>query len=549
VRADDPDDGAWVLTETAVNPNNAQTEFHGGGKTPGYFTEPRFEGKHTIYTVSETSLGIDDRDVDRDYEYHNVSVQANFEKPPAELVPGETIELVVTFSHSGTAQDAGIGILFWYSSDDVDIEPATPFNYSPWKSAFDGTSSATYTFEVPQAYSDGEMAIYASLWNAEPCLVVWKYRAEPPKEEQEKHEQEKAEEEPPIEDEARKPVIILPGIYGSYLASVWDQHTWLYNRGLHPSLLAIDPLAHYYDDIIVTLKNAGYVEGEDLFIGAYDWRMPPGPVDGSYDGVLQGISGLSITDDLYEYGVDYLGHSLKQAAEKWQQNHDGEILDSIDIISHSTGGLVARAYIQSTAYGKHSPASGDGGVRLPRVNNLIMVAVPNRGAALPWQAMHNNFIRDAASKYVMAKILANSYYKVQRGRTINGPPAPITPESVRDPATGHIDPVRFINQYCPTFRSLLATYPFIVDRHDNLFTVNDLPEVRNDLLLDLNNGLDLPDRPASADSNLFANAVNHTVVLIIRSFRWALWRICPRLQGQVLVDGGRQIQQLQDTPL
>ncbi|NIV31074.1 MAG: hypothetical protein GWN58_16750, partial [Anaerolineae bacterium] len=52
--------------------------------------------------------------------------------------------------------------------------------------------------------------------------------------------------------------------------------------------------------------------------------------------VIQGISGLSITDDLYEYGVDYLGYNLKLAAERWRQDHDGEILDSVDIISHST---------------------------------------------------------------------------------------------------------------------------------------------------------------------------------------------------------------------
>ncbi|NIV31075.1 MAG: hypothetical protein GWN58_16755, partial [Anaerolineae bacterium] len=151
-------------------------------------------------------------------------------------------------------------------------------------------------------------------------------------------------------------------------------------------------------------------------------------------------------------------------------------------------------------------------VPLPKVRNLIMVAVPNRGAALPWQAMHNNFIRDLASKAVMSKLLANSWFKVQKGRTINGPPAPITPQSVANPATGQLDPVIFINLYCPTFRSLLATYPFLIDLNGNLVGVSNRPEYRNDLVLDLNNGLDLPDRPDPADPNLFANAVDHTVV-------------------------------------
>ena len=272
-------------------------------------------------------------------------------------------------------------------------------------------------------------------------------------------------------------------------------------------------MAHYYDDIIVTLKNAGYVEGEDLFAGAYDWRLPPGPVDGTYDGVIEGVSGVSITDDRYEYGIDYLGYYLKQAAEKWRQNHDGQTLDSVDIISHSTGGLVRRAYIQSTAYGKHFRASDGAAVRLPTVNHLVMVAVPNRGAALPWQAMNNNFRRDdTKAKYVMAKIIAVSYYKLLDGETIEGLPSPITLDSITDPATGEPDPVRSVALYCPTFRSLLATYPFIRKPDGGLVDVNSLPQYRNDLVLDLNNGLDLPDRPASADPNLFADAVNKTTV-------------------------------------
>jgi hypothetical protein len=512
VRADDPPQNYWELVETQVNPANAQLEFVGGGADPTWFAEPRFEGKYVRYSVSETSCGVDDRSVDHGYEYHNVQVQVNFDKPPPQLTPGETVELAANFSHGGTAEDAGVALQFWYDGDGVYMEPDTTSWYSPWHEGFDGTSTATYSFEVPQAYYDGEeFVIHASLWNIPPCHVAWKYRTVLVEDEK---QPEGPKEEPTAaeEDERRKPVIVLPGIYGSYLASTWDQKTWIYNRGLDPSLLTIDPLAHFYDDIIVTLKNAGYEEGRDLFIGAYDWRMPPGPFDGAHDGVIQGISGLSITDDRYEYGVDYLGYNLKLAAERWRQDHDGEILDSVDIISHSTGGLVARAYIQSTAYGGHFPASDGEGIPLPRVNNFIMVAVPNRGAALPWQAMNNNFIRDFPSKYVMAKILAVGWAKVLGGYAIEGAPAPITAQSVTDPATGQPDPVRFISQYCPTFRSLLATYPFLIDLEDNLVSVSGMAPYRNDLVLDLNNGLDLPGQPAPADPSPFANAVNHTVV-------------------------------------
>lgn len=508
-------DDTWVLTETLVNPENVQTEYYGGGATPGYFMEERFEGKFTKYSVSPSSFGIADRAVDYGIEYHNVSVAASFQQPPAELVPGATVELTATLSHGGTAADGGIGVHFWYASQDVSMQPRATFFYSPWDQAFDGTSSATFAFVVPWVYSSTEtIEIQAAFWNAAPCVVVWKYRAQDadgpgtttP-------DPDPDDPDPTAPDEPRKPVIILPGIYGSHVASVWYQKTWGLSRGLHPDLLAIDPLAHYYDDIIVTLKNAGYVEGEDLFAGAYDWRLPPGPADGTYDGVIRGVSGVSITDDRYEYGIDYLGYYLKQAAERWRQNHDGQTLESVDIISHSTGGLVARAYIQSTAYGKHFRASDGAAVPLPTVNHLVMVAVPNRGAALPWQAMNNNFRRDdPTSKYVMSKIIAASYYKLQDGFTIEGPPSPITLDSITDTATGQPDAVRFVELYCPTFRSLLATYPFIKKPDGTLVDVNSLPRYRNDLLLDLNNGLDLPDRPASADPNLFADAVNHTTV-------------------------------------
>ena len=91
VQADDPPQGYWELTETLVNPANAPTDFYGGGQTPGYFEEPRFEGKHTLYSVSRTSFGIDDREVDHGYEYHNVSFEASFQEPPDQLIRGQTV--------------------------------------------------------------------------------------------------------------------------------------------------------------------------------------------------------------------------------------------------------------------------------------------------------------------------------------------------------------------------------------------------------------------------------------------------------------------------
>jgi len=178
-QAEDPHtEMVWVLTETQVNPYDGQLEFYGGGATPGFFGEARFEGKFVKYAVTETSFRIDDRHVDHEYEYHNVTIETYFEKPPLKLTPGETIELILGFSHSGTAEDGGIGVQFWYDSEDVDIQPDTVFAYAPWAESFDGTTDGTYSFEVPSASSGSEIEIYASWWNAEPCLVIWKYQAQ-----------------------------------------------------------------------------------------------------------------------------------------------------------------------------------------------------------------------------------------------------------------------------------------------------------------------------------------------------------------------------------
>jgi len=170
----------WVLTEVLVNPNNEQLEFRGGPSIPGWFDEERFEGKFLIYTVTETSFRVADRHVDHGYESHNVMIETSFEALPQTLTPEETIELVANFSHSGTVTEGiGNGVLFWYSSEDVRMEPDYAFGYSPWSPDFTGTNTTTFSFVVPAINSEGsEIVIYTSLWNNPPCLVIWKYQAQ-----------------------------------------------------------------------------------------------------------------------------------------------------------------------------------------------------------------------------------------------------------------------------------------------------------------------------------------------------------------------------------
>jgi hypothetical protein len=318
-----------------------------------------------------------------------------------------------------------------------------------------------------------------------------------------------------------KPVLIVPGIGGT-LATRENYNEWLLNRGLSPEKIQIDPQLRAYDDLIQSFKNAGYVEGEDLFVANYDWRLTPGPDDGIIDGKISGLTAKSITDDRYDYGVDYLGYWLRKAAESWNKRNPNSPLDSVDVIAHSTGGLVTRSYIQSDAYGQPYDLTSNPNLILPKINNFMMIGVPNRGASKAWNPLHDNWAVDPAYAWILSKILNQAYQKVQSGQTIKFNGAIGIPEAISQP----VDPISFIEEYLPTARSLLATYPFLKEGENaprktvNGTLQNPNPEA-NSLLLDLNNGLDLDFDPTDpnmqfpplGDPNAFADKVNKLTVI------------------------------------
>jgi Ca2+-binding RTX toxin-like protein len=318
----------------------------------------------------------------------------------------------------------------------------------------------------------------------------------------------------------KRPILIVPGIGGTFSKDFDPQ--WFLQRGVKPSQLEIDPIAGVYNDLIQTLKNVGYEEGKDLFVANYDWRMSGAPRDNTIDGKISGLTAATITDDTYEYGVDYLGYWLRQAAESWESRFPGTPLDSVDIIAHSTGGLITRAYIQSDALGGSFPSSL-GTLNLPKIDNFFMIGVPNRGASQVWNPLHNNWIRKGSfldtfpDRLVLTKILNESYQKVLNGEIILGPVIDqlipgISLDTIKNPSTGESDPIKFINQYVPTLRDLLATYDFIDFGTGIGFTnVNNDSSERNSFLLDLNAGLDLPfteDQPITLPVDIDPNSLN-----------------------------------------
>ncbi|MCX7422704.1 MAG: Ig-like domain-containing protein, partial [Planctomycetia bacterium] len=284
---------------------------------------------------------------------------------------------------------------------------------------------------------------------------------------------------------ARVPVLIIPGIIGTYAKDIPNDVNWLLNRGVPPDQLQIDPIANVYNDLITTLKTAGYQENKDLFIVTYDWRVPVAPTDKNFDGHIAGLTGQNITSSSssFQYGVDYLGYYLKQASQIWATNHPGSPpLESVDVIAHSTGGLVARAYMQSSAYGD---TFGSSTQKLPKIDEFIMLGVPNQGASKAWNILQDDWNIDPTFGIVIKNIIARAFnHVVTKNAVIHNPDGTvINLASILD-ANLKPDPLKFIKQYVPTIQDLLATYDFGIP--DN----NSDPNNQNSLVLDLNGGRD-----------------------------------------------------------
>ncbi len=140
-----------------------------------------------------------------------------------------------------------------------------------------------------------------------------------------------------------EPIVLVPGMITSLnpsqLFTNKDSDFWIFG-----------PTAHsIYRGLIEQLEDAGYTEGENLFIAHYDWRR-----------------------SISETAAQYLKPVIDQAKS---QTGAGEV----DIIGHSMGGLLARSYIQGTAYEED-------------VNQLIAIGSPHKGAADAYTAWEGGIL-------------------------------------------------------------------------------------------------------------------------------------------------------------
>ena len=304
----------------------------------------------------------------------------------------------------------------------------------------------------------------------------------------------------------RKPVLIVPGILGS-LPQNENVKQWLTNLGSNPELLEPEQIIRIYDDLVETLERAGYTKGVDLFVATHDWRLSPGPIDGTIDGSID-RSESELTDDTYEYSVDQLAYWMEKAEQEWKsQFPEGEPipeLPSVDVIAHSAGGSVVRSYIQSTAYQEDD-------FSLPKIDNFITLGVPFRGVSNPWNPRQNDF--DANPILYLARLIAKTAQtKVVNGKaiTLSGNDY-ITPNEI-----SQLSDKEFIDRYVPALKALQATYPFIRETESsNTYRTAEYIDSneRNSLLLDLNSGFDSENGEGDNDPNKFADGVEQVTII------------------------------------
>ncbi len=129
------------------------------------------------------------------------------------------------------------------------------------------------------------------------------------------------------------PVVVVPGIMGS--------EKFLGNWKL-------DPITHVYDDLIDSLKSNGYEKNINLFEFPYDWRLNNETTAHYLQARIEGIINASK-------------------------------VSKVDVVAHSMGGLVARAYIEEVG----------GALYENTIDQLVTLGTPHGGspeAYLKWEA-------------------------------------------------------------------------------------------------------------------------------------------------------------------
>ncbi|MBL8031580.1 MAG: hypothetical protein JNK33_04640, partial [Candidatus Doudnabacteria bacterium] len=168
----------------------------------------------------------------------------------------------------------------------------------------------------------------------------------------------------------KTPVLIVPGVLGTNIGKGVDK-LWLdidhnlsdigdqfmdplqFKSDLTPldTSLTIDEVVRkpsvlfdYTEGLIQEFIGQGYVENQDLFTFPYDWRYGVSGKDGN--------------------GVVVNEEALKQKVQAIRTQTGS---DKVDVVAHSTGGLLVKRYVQDHPASHH-------------IGKAVFVGVPNTGA-------------------------------------------------------------------------------------------------------------------------------------------------------------------------
>src|SRR3989338_5644894 len=184
------------------------------------------------------------------------------------------------------------------------------------------------------------------------------------------------------EPQGKRPVLIVPGVLGTEILKE-DEKLWLdlgrnftdigdqfmdplqFKADLTPSDTSLikgdllkNPMTgqHFYDLIIQEFQNQGYVEDTDLFLFPYDWR----------------------------YGVN--ANIVDELKQKIQDIKTQTGSDEIDIIAHSTGGLLVKKYVMDNPVNNYIDKAVFVGVPNTGAPKAIKVLLQGDGFGIPWLA-------------------------------------------------------------------------------------------------------------------------------------------------------------------
>jgi hypothetical protein len=166
----------WVRQEPAVvNVNDDPLEI--------VATEPRWAGTFSRMAPSEGRFVTQERYVEHEVEWFDLTITCDFDTPPIVLNPGLRYSVKVSCTHDGTNTQGGEGVgeQFWYSASAKQkvVDPPDVLKYYPWSPYFAGVAIKEWMVTAPPVSQEGDtFELYAGLWNRPPCNVTWTYRAE-----------------------------------------------------------------------------------------------------------------------------------------------------------------------------------------------------------------------------------------------------------------------------------------------------------------------------------------------------------------------------------